>query len=175
MNDKATSYLLWAMWLFGFAGLHRIYNRKYLTGIIWFFTWGLFGIGQLIDLVLIPGMVDEYNYRRAKRLGLHNPGNSLPQDAIHLVISQGNTTHATTTTNATPQPPAELTEQDMMLKLLKAAQSRSGKLTVTQAVLDTELSFEQVEKTLRKMVKTGYVETYNDPETGMLTYDFLEL
>jgi hypothetical protein len=175
MNDKATSYLLWAMWLFGFAGLHRIYNRKYLTGIIWFFTWGLFGIGQLIDLILIPGMVDEYNIQRARRLGLHNSGGSLPGDPIHLVISQGQASHAATAYTPSPSPSAEPTEQEMMLKLLKAAQTREGKLTVTQAVLDTELSFDQVEQTLRKMVKSGYVETYNDPETGILTYDFLEL
>ncbi len=51
------SYGLWCLWLLGFGGIHRIYNRKLLTGLLWLFTFGLCGIGQLVDLFLIPGMV----------------------------------------------------------------------------------------------------------------------
>ena len=43
-------------WLFGFTGSHRFYYGKQITGTIWFFTFGLLGIGWLIDLFLIPGM-----------------------------------------------------------------------------------------------------------------------
>jgi TM2 domain-containing membrane protein YozV len=43
-------------WLFGFTGAHRFYYGKQISGTIWFFTLGLFGIGWLIDVILIPGM-----------------------------------------------------------------------------------------------------------------------
>ncbi|MFC7336734.1 NINE protein [Haloferula chungangensis] len=52
-HSKTIGYLLW---IFGFLGAHRFYFGKQISGVIWFFTLGLFGIGWLIDLFLIPGM-----------------------------------------------------------------------------------------------------------------------
>lgn len=46
----------YAMWLFGFLGAHRFYFGRPISGAIWFFTFGLLGIGWLIDLFLIPEM-----------------------------------------------------------------------------------------------------------------------
>lgn len=50
---KVVGYLLW---IFGFTGAHRFYYGRPVTGTIWFFTFGLFGIGWLVDLFLIPSM-----------------------------------------------------------------------------------------------------------------------
>ena len=50
-------------WLLGFTGAHRFYFGKQLTGMLWFFTLGLLGIGWLIDIVLIPAMAAEANGR----------------------------------------------------------------------------------------------------------------
>ena len=52
-------------WLLGFIGAHRFYFGKPLTGILWFFTGGLFLVGWIIDLFLIPQMADEANARFA--------------------------------------------------------------------------------------------------------------
>ncbi len=52
-HSKAIGYILW---IFGFTGAHRFYFGKQVTGVIWFFTLGLLGIGWLIDLFLIPSM-----------------------------------------------------------------------------------------------------------------------
>jgi len=52
-HSKAVGYLLW---IFGFMGAHRFYYGRQLTGTLWFFTLGLFFIGWIVDLFLIPGM-----------------------------------------------------------------------------------------------------------------------
>ncbi len=43
-------------WIFGFTGAHRFYYGKPVTGTLWFFTFGLLGIGWLVDAFLIPSM-----------------------------------------------------------------------------------------------------------------------
>ena len=52
-HRKTIGYILW---LFGFTGSHRFYYGKPLMGTIYFFTFGLLGIGWLVDLFLIPAM-----------------------------------------------------------------------------------------------------------------------
>lgn len=44
---------LWCLSIIGLAGIHRFYAGKIGTGILWLVTFGLFGIGQLIDLFFI--------------------------------------------------------------------------------------------------------------------------
>ena len=51
------------LWIFGFMGAHRFYYGKQITGVLWFFTLGLFFIGWIIDLVLIPAMAREADSR----------------------------------------------------------------------------------------------------------------
>ncbi|MDQ8037663.1 MAG: TM2 domain-containing protein [Pedobacter sp.] len=52
-HSKVIGYILW---IFGFMGAHRFYYGRQITGTIWFFTLGLFFIGWIIDLFLIPSM-----------------------------------------------------------------------------------------------------------------------
>ncbi|NLY58731.1 MAG: TM2 domain-containing protein [Gammaproteobacteria bacterium] len=52
-HSKAIGYLLW---IFGFMGAHRFYYGKPWTGTLYFFTLGLFFIGWIVDLFLIPSM-----------------------------------------------------------------------------------------------------------------------
>ena len=59
MQNTLVAYILW--FFLGFLGIHRFYCGKWKTGILWFLTGGLFGIGWLIDIILVPSMVRESN------------------------------------------------------------------------------------------------------------------
>ncbi|MCF6266811.1 MAG: TM2 domain-containing protein [Desulfuromusa sp.] len=59
-HQKVIGYILW---IFGFTGSHRFYYGKPISGTIYFLTLGLFGIGWIIDLFLIPGMDHQANLR----------------------------------------------------------------------------------------------------------------
>ncbi len=57
MQDNSHNVLFgYLLWLFGFTGSHRFYYGRPVSGTIYFFTFGLFLIGWLIDLFLIPSM-----------------------------------------------------------------------------------------------------------------------
>jgi len=55
-QNTHTPVIGYLLWLFGFTGAHRFYYGRPISGTIYFFTLGLFLIGWLVDLFLIPGM-----------------------------------------------------------------------------------------------------------------------
>jgi len=55
-QNTHTPLIGYLLWIFGFTGSHRFYYGRPVIGTIYFFTLGLFLIGWLIDLFLIPGM-----------------------------------------------------------------------------------------------------------------------
>lgn len=65
MEEERTHDLIigYFFWIFGFLGAHRFYFGKPLSGTVYFFTMGLFLIGWIVDLFLIPAMEKEANLR----------------------------------------------------------------------------------------------------------------
>ncbi len=152
MKDNTIAYLLWCGWLIGLGGLHRIYNGKYGTGFLWLFTWGLFGIGQLVDLLTIPGMVEDAN----TRLLIREAGG--PAALAAAMARQG--------VKRLPR-----TAEEFQVALVKAAEEHGGRLTVAEAVAATGRGFKEVDKQLKEMALAGYVEADSD-DSGQLFYTF---
>lgn len=159
MKKVSTSYVLWAIGLISpISGLHRLYNGKIVTGVIWLCTLGLFRVGQFVDVFLIPGMVEEYNTKARQKLGIAPDGTPLPHpNPVTLNVT------------------AQEVRESLRMKLLKAAASRGGKLSVTQGVMATGANFAEVEGALNDMFRSGYVTMSNHPESGIVIYDFHEL
>ncbi|NNE63819.1 MAG: TM2 domain-containing protein [Gammaproteobacteria bacterium] len=55
-NNTHSMLVGYILWIFGFIGSHRFYFGRPISGTVYFFTLGIFLIGWIIDLFLIPGM-----------------------------------------------------------------------------------------------------------------------
>lgn len=154
-HSTGVSYALWCAWLFGAAGIHRFYLGKVGTGVLYLLTFGLLGIGQIYDLFAMKSLVRKADIREG-----HVPH---PRQ-LALARAQANLPGS----KAGPPP-------TLQQALLQAAVTNGGELTVTQAVMATERSFEEVETGLREMVDKGYVDIDNAPGSGVIVYRFPEL
>lgn len=58
LKDKGVALLL--SFFFGWFGAHKFYEGKIIMGLIYLFTFGLFGIGNLIDFLVLLGKPRKY-------------------------------------------------------------------------------------------------------------------
>ena len=64
VTGPADYTVAWILLTFlGILGLHRFYLGKWLTGLVWMLTGGLFLLGYLYDFWTLNEQVDEFNRR----------------------------------------------------------------------------------------------------------------
>ena len=129
--NLTTAYLLWALGFFGLFGLHRIYLGRPVSGVIWFFSFGILFVGQFVDFFLIPDMV------KARKNEL----------LLKATIS--------------------IPKSHPMRELLTVAQEHGNVLSLSQAIIGTNLSPEEAQKLLIDAVKKELAHVDNDPITGL--------
>lgn len=160
--NSGTAYLYWLLCLFGICGAQRFYTGNVATGLIYLLTFGVFGLGQILDLILVPGMVERRN--------------------LYLRQLEGSAT-----TGINPTVVVKLSELDQLKqrqgvqasalvspiqRLLRAAKENGGTLSMAQAVLYTELEPPEVKQLLQEAERSGLAEITNDPNTGAIRYRF---
>lgn len=52
-EPKSKLVTLLLCWFLGIFGVHRFYNGKIITGVLYLFTGGLWGVGVFVDMILI--------------------------------------------------------------------------------------------------------------------------
>lgn len=85
--------------LFGYLGIHKFYERKTKVGLIYLFTFGIFGIGWIIDTIiillqLIKGSLysDNNNMNKNKKTIIDSTSCNIGKHIISNVDKSENTT-----------------------------------------------------------------------------------
>jgi TM2 domain-containing membrane protein YozV len=157
MADKLTAYLLWLACVFGFCGIHRFYLGKYVSGFLYLFTLGFFGIGQLIDLALIPDMVEAKNLKYLKSQGL-----------VGLPYSSGVSPQVTLVDTSRSQPKAERLD----VQILTICQQKGG-ATVSDCVIGTGVEPAKVKAAINTLCKEDLLTVENRIGDGAIIYKAL--
>lgn len=62
MKKRRSLLMAYLLWFFlGYLGIHRFYLGRPISGVIWFLTLGLGGIGWIFDLFWTYVMVADEN------------------------------------------------------------------------------------------------------------------
>ena len=59
-KSKTTSIILCCLGFVGIAGLHKFYEGKFLLGVVYLLTFGLFFIGTIVDLINLINKENTY-------------------------------------------------------------------------------------------------------------------
>lgn len=147
-----TAYLLWFLSGFGALGLHRFYLRRVGSGLLWFFTGGLFMIGAIIDFFLIPELVRDANMRlRLEQALWDRPPQRRPA-----------------------QPSRSTRERESLERvILRTAKSNKGLVTPGHLALEADVPLEQAHKALEKLSSKGFAEL-RVRDGGTIAYYFSE-
>ncbi len=152
MKSKTTAYLLW--FFLGFFGVHKFYLGKIGIGVLYFFTFGLFGIGVLIDLFTLGNQVDSVNTLQFAMKG-GNGGNQSQNVVVNV------------TAPTTQSEPAKKNAEQEILKIA----SEQNHLSIKEIMMKTGLDMDDIEKVLKKFSEKGIAKEIVD-ESGKILYDF---
>lgn len=164
MRRTRVAYLLWCTCFLGFAGVHRLYSGKYVSGLVWMLTLGCFGVGQLLDLARIPDMVEEKNL---KNMLLY--GNSSNQAAINpeVVIELADEVLPTF-----QEPQAKLEWSDIQT-IFHLAQTNSGIVSLVDCVVATGKPASELRRVLEYLCLEGFLAVENHQNTGSFVYKLM--
>lgn len=157
-RNLSTAYLLWLPSLFGFAGIHRFYLGKPISGIVYLLTGGLFFIGTIYDFFTMRQQVREAEIedRLARPIGYDEDGDYV------IRVSRG---------GGSSRPEKE----DLEHVILRMSKERNGIITPTQVALEARCGAEDAREELENMVRNGFAEI-KVKRSGQLVYvipDFL--
>jgi hypothetical protein len=121
---------------------------------------GFFGFGQLIDLALIPGMVEDKNLKDKMLYG----GTHLHQVTPQVIVNIADGCAPTAKIQKTK---AEKSDFQIILQLAKDS---GGSVSVADCVIATGNSVGEVKKTLGMLCSQEVMAIDNHHETGSIIY-----
>jgi hypothetical protein len=153
--NVTTAYILWLCSCFGALGFHRFYLGKIGTGVLWFCSGGLFGIGSLYDAVTLPRQVREANVRAEVEARVRG----------ELGYAYGGSSGARGSQAAKSENPEKT--------VLRVARANGGFVTPGEAALEGDMSVDEARKLLEKLAAKGNAEM-RIRASGVVVYFFPE-
>ena len=164
-KNKETAYILWACGLVGLMGLHRFYLGKIGTGLLWFFTLGLFGVGWIVDCFTLGNQVELTNLKRQALLEKNQTPqiiNNYHQPSPLYTQPQQPTQEVKASTPSEPKAPSKAQEIETLTNRLR----KIDKLFMNEFLTDEEYG-KQKDALLREMTMV-VDEVY--PEDGLMLF-----
>ncbi|MFA7565828.1 MAG: TM2 domain-containing protein [Alkalispirochaeta sp.] len=158
--DIGLAYLFWLPSLTGFAGLHRFYLGKPLSGLIYLVTGGLFGIGTIYDAFTMSRLVREAQIK--------SRFDRMLDDEIFSDSPSGTIGSRNGTPRFNPARP-----QSLEHSILTLAEERHGIVTPARAALAAEVSAEKARDGLDRLVLQGFADMRVSRD-GLMLYIFPE-
>jgi TM2 domain-containing membrane protein YozV len=165
IKSKGVAYLLW--FFLGVFGAHRFYLEKIGTGILYLLTFGVFGIGWLIDLFTLGGQVDTYNILHGNMGGGNQSQNVVVNVTAPAAVPPVAASQATAPQIA-PSPQIRISAEKAILALA----GKTPVLTLRQIMANTELEMEDAETAVKKLIAKGMAKEKVD-SSGKSTYTFV--
>lgn len=163
-KKKSFAYALLFLGLAGICGIQRFYLGKVGSGLLYFFTIGFFGIGQFIDLFLLPEMVDDYNRKK----GLSLSGQYIaPSSQQQVVVNIGEQVSSAIAGLSTGQQAKETVPQTLEQKILQRCHDESA--SIGQICIAAGFPVKEVKEAVDRLTAEGILHADVD-EAGVIRY-----
>ncbi len=162
MHSVRMAYLLWLPSLFGFSGLHRFYLGKFGTGLLFFFTGGLFGLGTLYDAFTLPDQVREARLKARYSAALEASDREFLR-RLGIESASGSSSGRE--------------RETVEHVILRTAKKNRGIATPAEVALEGGISTDEAKQHLESLVSKGVAEMRVRSASGTLVYvlpDFLD-
>lgn len=167
-KDTGIAYLLWCAGLLGVCGLQRFYLGQTGAGILYLLTLGLCGIGQLVDLFLIPGLAKTQNERSEASFPVSPQQNIIVNVGEHI-SSKTTTSSDQRPTALTPARPAEVQrKKSLEQRILEACATKP--CSIAHLIIATGEPMEKVKQVTETLATEGLLHQ-TISETGSVLYE----
>jgi len=163
-KKKSVAYILVFLGLTGICGLQRFYVGKVGSGLLYLLTIGFLGVGQFVDLFLVPEMVDDCNRKK----GFSLPGQYIaPSAQQQVVVNIGEHVSSAIAGLGAGQQVKEAVPQTLDQKILQRCHDESA--SIGQICLAAGVDAKEVKEAVDRLAAEGLLHADID-DAGIIRY-----